>query len=249
MNTTNEIIQASEYIAKSRYLVALTGAGVSAESGIPTFRGEDGLWKRYKPEELATPQAFARNPRLVWEWYRWRMEIVFKASPNPAHKALVELERMGILKCIITQNVDGLHQLAGSSCVVELHGNIRRVRCTSCSFRSEISEPPKEIPPRCPRCGSLLRPDVVWFGEPIPEEALSKALELAKRCDVMIVIGTSGVVVPAGYLPYIAKSNGALIIEINVARSAITPIADIFINMRAGEALPKIVELVKKMRR
>ncbi len=243
----SEILRAAEIVARSRFVVALTGAGISADSGIPTFRGENGLWRRYRPEDLATPEAFARDPKLVWEWYRWRMEIVFRAKPNPGHYALAELESMGVLKCVITQNVDGLHQLAGSRCVIELHGSIRRVRCTSCSYREEISEPPKEVPPRCPRCGALLRPDVVWFGEPLPPQALEKAWELCNLADTIIVVGTSGVVMPAGMLPYLVKQHGGTVIEVNVSPSAITNIADIFLRGRASEVLPKLVDYVKKL--
>jgi len=242
-----EIEEAAQLLASVRPWIALTGAGISADSGIPTFRGPDGLWRRYRPEDLATPEAFRRNPRLVWEWYRWRMEIVFKARPNAGHAALKRLEDLGILECVITQNVDGLHQLAGNRCVIELHGSIRRVRCTSCSYRAELSEPPKEIPPRCPRCGALLRPDVVWFGEPIPSQALSKALELCERAAGIIVVGTSGVVMPAGAMPHIVKSRGGYVIEVNIEPSAITSIADVFVRGRASEALPQIVARVEEL--
>lgn len=240
---------AAEVIASAKSLVALTGAGVSAESGIPTFRGRDGLWRRYKPEELATPEAFERDPRLVWEWYKWRMEIVFKARPNPAHEALAELERLGVLKCIITQNVDGLHQRAGSKCVIELHGSLWRVRCTTCGYKSRVEEPPREILPRCPVCGGLLRPDVVWFGELLPKAAIEHAFRLAMECDVMLVVGTSGVVLPAGLLPVAAKQHGARIVEVNADESAITNIADVFVEAPAGIALPRIVEKVKAILR
>ncbi len=241
-----DILRVAKVIASCRFLVALTGAGISADSGIPTFRGDDGLWKRFRPEELATPEAFTRNPTMVWEWYRWRMSIVFRAKPNDGHRALAELESMGILKCVITQNVDGLHQLAGSRCVVELHGSIRRVRCTSCSYREELVEPPTEIPPRCPRCGALLRPDVVWFGEPLPSDAWNKAVELCSKADAILVVGTSGVVMPAASLPYLVKSHGGIVIEVNVKPSALTSVADVFLQGRAAEVLPKIVEEVKR---
>jgi NAD-dependent deacetylase len=217
------------------YLVAFTGAGISAESGIPTFRGPGGLWRRFKPEELATPEAFARDPRLVWEWYRWRMELVFKARPNKAHRLLAELERMGLLRAVITQNVDCLHRAAGSRRVIELHGSIRRVRCTGCSYREEVSEPPRSLPPRCPRCGSLLRPDVVWFGEPLPEEALEEAFAEASRADVMLVIGTSGAVDPAGLIPIYAKNRGAMLVNVNPEPNRYTGLADVEVRMRAVE--------------
>ncbi len=242
------IEKAAQIIRRSKFLIALTGAGISAESGIPTYRGSEGLWRRYRPEELATPEAFQRNPALVWEWYRWRMEIVFSAKPNPAHKALAELENIGILKCIITQNVDGLHQEAGSKCVVELHGSIRRIRCTNCNFKLHLSKPPEETLPRCPHCGSILRPDVVWFGEPLPKEEWEKALKLVGQCDCMLIVGTSGVVMPAALLPFLAKDRGAKIIEVNIEDTPITRIADISIRLKAGEALTKLVTFLKNLR-
>ncbi len=243
----DELFERAVYtLLESRFVIALTGAGISAESGIPTFRGRNGLWNRYRPEELATPEAFERNPRLVWDWYKWRMSIVFSAKPNPAHYALARLEGLGIIKCIITQNVDGLHQLAGSRCVIELHGSIRRVRCVKCDFKAEIEEPPRDDIPKCPKCGSYLRPDVVWFGEPIPRDALETAFKLARNADAILVVGTSGVVLPAGYIPYIVKENGGRVVEINIQESAITPIADIFIKGKAGEVLPVITQKVEE---
>ena len=239
------IRKAAETLARSKRAVAFTGAGISAESGIPTFRGADGLWRRYRPEELATPEAFARDPKLVWEFYRWRQELIARAKPNPAHLALAELERLGVIEAVITQNVDGLHQRAGSRRVIELHGNIWRIRCTSCGYEETISEPVREVPPRCPRCGSLMRPGVVWFGEPLPSDAWAEAVELAETSDAMLVVGTSGVVYPAAMLPMIAKRAGATIIEVNPEDTAITQIADVAIRGKAGEVLPKIAELVQ----
>ncbi len=248
METLDELAErAAKLILGARgETVAFTGAGVSAESGVPTFRGRDGLWKRFRPEELATPEAFERNPRLVWEWYRWRMEIIARARPNPAHLALAELEKLGLLRCVITQNVDGLHREAGQQCLVELHGNIWRARCTKCGHRVVFREPPREIPPRCPRCGALLRPDVVWFGEPLPEQEWRQALQLAREARVLLVIGTSGVVYPAALIPTIAKENGAKIIEINIEKTPITSIADIHIEAPAGKAMQKILEKTKQ---
>jgi len=236
--------EAIELIKHSRYVIAFTGAGISAESGIPTFRGPNGLWRRFRAEDLATPEAFARNPTLVWEWYKWRMKVISRAKPNAAHLALAKMEAAGILRAVITQNVDGLHTSAGSRNVIELHGNIWRIKCSNsiCNFKSMLSEPPEEIPPKCPRCGSLLRPDVVWFGEPLPPEAWEKAVTEASRADLVIVIGTSGAVMPAALIPTITKDKGGKIIEINIGGSAITPIADVFIKCRASEALPKITE-------
>lgn len=233
-------------LAKARAAVALTGAGISVESGMPAFRGPGGLWERYRPEELVTPQAFARDPQLVWRWYKWRQEIIYNAKPNSGHYALAELEAMDVLRAIITQNVDGLHQRAGSREVVELHGSIWRVKCTKCGAKYRLEKPVEEIPPKCPQCGGLLRPDVVWFGEPLPEEAWREAYTLAVHADVMLVVGTSGVVYPAALLPRVAKEAGAFIVEINVEESAVTPLADIFIKGKAGEELPKIVQEVRR---
>ncbi|MEZ0249165.1 MAG: NAD-dependent protein deacetylase [Thermoproteus sp.] len=232
-------------LARSRRAVALTGAGISAESGIPTFRGPGGLWERYKPEELATPEAFARDPALVWRWYKWRQELIYRASPNPAHYALAELERLGVLKAVITQNVDGLHARAGSQRVLELHGNIWRLRCTRCGAEVRAERPVEEIPPKCPRCGGLLRPDVVWFGEPLPHDVWEEAVALASSSDLMLVIGTSGVVYPAAYLPHAAKRNGALIAVIDPNETALDDLADFKIRERAAEVLPRLVEEVK----
>lgn len=244
------VLEAAKALLKARRAFAFTGAGISAESGIPTFRGgSNSLWGRFDPRELATPEAFARDPLKVWKWYAWRIELVLKARPNPAHKALAELERMGVIEAVVTQNVDGLHQRAGSRRVVELHGNILRVRCSraGCGFRATLSEPPKELPPRCPRCGGLLRPDVVWFGEPLPPEAWREAEAIARSSDAVLVVGTSGVVYPAAYIPLMVREGGGVIIEVNVEPSAITPYATIFIRGKASEALPKLVELVREL--
>jgi len=236
----------ADLIAKSRHCVVFTGAGMSAESGVPTFRGSGGLWEKYRPEELATPEAFARDPVLVWKWYKWRQEIVYHARPNPGHYAVAKLEEAGVVKAVVTQNVDGLHQRAGSRRVIELHGSLWRARCTKCGAVYRLEKPVEEVPPKCPRCGSLLRPDVVWFGEPLPQEAWEEAVRLMAASDVVIVVGTSGVVYPAAYLPKLAKESGAAVVEINVEESAITPIADVFIRGKAGEVLPSLAEEVLK---
>ncbi len=236
----------ADVVATARHCIVFTGAGISAESGIPTFRGAGGLWERHRPEELATPEAFARDPELVWRWYRWRQEVVYRAEPNPGHRAIAELETIGVVKAVITQNVDGLHQRAGSRNVVELHGSLWRARCMKCGAVYRLDKPVEEIPPRCPRCGGLLRPDVVWFGEPLPQDAWERAVELASRSDAVLVVGTSGVVYPAAYIPRIAKDHGAVVVEVNVEESAITPIADFFLRGKAGEVLPRLVEEVKK---
>jgi NAD-dependent protein deacetylases, SIR2 family len=219
-------------------LVVLTGAGVSAESGIPTFRGKEGLWKNFKPEELATPEAFRRNPKLVWEWYDWRRQLISKAQPNKAHKLLAQLNAV-----IITQNVDGLHQRAGAKKVIELHGNIWRVRCTSCGKEYENYEVPlREMPPKCKFCNGLLRPAVVWFGESLPMDALEEAERLARSCEIFLVVGTSGVVYPAGLLPFVAKQHGAKVVEINPESTPISEIADIVIREKASVGVEKFIQ-------
>lgn len=234
-------------LIESKHLVALTGAGVSAESGIPTFRGKDGLWNRYRPEELANPQAFAKDPEKVWRWYAWRMEKVFSAEPNKAHYAFAELERLGILKCLITQNVDDLHERAGSRNVIHLHGSLRVVKCTSCENSFEVEEPPKIPPlPKCDKCGSLLRPGVVWFGEMLPPDVLERAMREVGKADVIIVAGTSAVVQPAASLPLIVKRNGGVIIEINPDETPLTAIADYSLRIKAGGMMGSLVEPVKK---
>ena len=230
------IHEVKRLIDESRYLVAFTGAGISADSGIPTFRGPNGLWRRYKPEELASPEGFSRNPRLVWEWYAWRMSIIAKAKPNPAHIFLAKLEELGVLKVVITQNVDGLHQRAGSKNVIELHGNIWRVRCVECGYKWVLGEPPKdqELPLHCIKCGGLARPDVVWFGEPLPTEALRRAYNEMLNADVVMVIGTSGAVEPAGSLPLIAYERGAKIVNVNPEPNRYDSIAYINVRERAA---------------
>ncbi len=208
------VVKAAKALLKAGKAFAFTGAGISAESGIPTFRGgSNSLWGRFNPLELATPKAFAKNPLKVWEWYAWRIKLVLSAEPNPAHKALAELERAGVIEAVVTQNVDGLHQRAGSRRVIELHGNILRVRCSreGCGFRAMLSGPPEELPPKCPRCGGVLRPDVVWFGEPLPPDSWKEAEALARSSDAVLVVGTSGVVYPAAYIPLMVREGAALL--------------------------------------
>ncbi len=224
----------AEMVRKSGYTVALTGAGVSAESGIPTFRGTDGLWKKYRPEDLATPEAFHSNPKRVWEWYRWRMQVISKAKPNPAHVVLARMQEKGLLGPIITQNVDGLHQKAGAVDVIELHGNIWRVKCVSCGYTSRLDKPPEEIPPKCPECGGLLRPGVVWFGEPLPEQALRRAFQEASHAELMIVAGTSLKVYPAAYLPVLTKNYGGRVVIVNVEPTHLDDSADLVVHSKAG---------------
>ena len=230
-------------VRDARSIAVLTGSGVSAESGVPTFReAQTGLWARFDPQELATPEAFLRDPRLVWEWYAWRRELVDAAAPNPGHEALAELERSVSQFVLITQNVDGLHRRAGSQNVVELHGNIRRSRC---SREGDVVEPRSDdadVPPSCPRCGASLRPDVVWFGESLAPDALSEAFDAARSCDLFISAGTSGLVQPAATLPFEALNAGAVVVEINPSNTPLTRHVDHSLGGKAGAVLPALVK-------
>ncbi|MEW6083231.1 MAG: NAD-dependent deacylase [Chloroflexota bacterium] len=226
-------------------LVALTGAGVSQESGLRTFRdAQTGLWAQYKPEELASPEAFARDPKLIWDWYAWRREAVKGVRPNAGHYALVEIEKKVPSFTLITQNVDGLHRMAGSQSLLELHGSIQRVRCSECSTYAETWGDDSETVPGCEECGGLLRPDVVWFGESLPRDQLERAVEAARACDVYFSIGTSGVVQPAASLAYSAKNKGAVLVEINTEPTPLTPKTDFFLHGKSGEILPALVKAV-----
>jgi len=239
-------------VAQSRRLVVLTGAGVSAESGIPTFReASTGLWARYDPQQLATVEGFLENPKLVWEWYSYRRTLVAGASPNPGHRALARLEQILPSLVVITQNIDGLHRRAGSSRIIELHGNINRVKC----FRGdEIYENwsdedyKGEVPPRCSKCNSFLRPDVVWFGESLPEREIGEAFYNTENCDLMLVVGTSGQVQPAASLPAAARHKGAKILEINPQPSGISFLADILLQAKSGDILPVLTEKAEKLK-
>lgn len=229
-------------LRSAKRVAALTGAGISAESGVPTFRdAQTGLWARYRPEELATPEAFLRDPKLVWEWYEWRRGIVGKARPNPGHVALAEMERHIPHFTLITQNVDGLHREAGSRRVLELHGNIRRTKCFDENLVVESWPDTGEVPPRCPRCGGLLRPDVVWFGEMLPEADLTAAVEAAENCEVFLCVGTSAVVEPAASLPFYALRAGATVVEVNPGKTPLTGRASYSLRGAAGELLPALV--------
>ena len=229
-----------ERLAAARRVAVLTGAGISAESGIPTFRDAlSGLWAHYDPQELATPEGFARNPKLVWEWYAERRARIAGVQPNPGHAALAALEKRYEKFTLVTQNIDSLHQRAGSREVVELHGNIARVKCSVeqhvvSDFRQD------ESPPRC-RCGAYLRPDVVWFGEMLPAEALARAEEAAEHCEVFFSIGTSAQVYPAAELPLRALSAGATVVEINPERTALTRHARFALQGAAGSVLPQLL--------
>ena len=233
-------------IARCRYMVVSSGAGISRESGIPTFRDLDGLWGKYRPEELATREGFIANPGLVWRWYRERLATALAHEPNPGHYALAEFERLLPRFLIVTQNIDDLHLRAGSREVVELHGNINRYRCFEYGHPAVPSDEWGDEPPLC-HCGSIIRPDVVWFGEPLPEVELECAFKETQKCDLMLVVGTSGLVQPAASLPALAKQVGAGVVEINPSQSELTPLTDIFLMGPSGEILPRLLERVKEI--
>lgn len=237
-----ELIRA---LRTSDRVVVLTGAGVSQESGLRTFRDTDsGLWSQYKPEDLASPQAFARDPKLVWDWYSFRREAVKGVRPNPGHHALVEMERRIHDFSLITQNVDGLHTQAGSRHVLELHGNIMRVRCSDCGRFTDTWGSDLEAVPRCEECDGLLRPDVVWFGESLPLMDLQMAVRASQNCSIFLSVGTSGVVYPAAALAHAAMENGSIIVEINPEETPLTSRADFVLRGRSGELLPQLVRSV-----
>lgn len=239
MMISMELIQK---LVAAQHVAVLTGAGVSAESGVPTFRdAQTGLWAKYSPEELATPRAFRRNPRLVWEWYEWRRKLVADAKPNPAHLALVDMEKLFPQFHLITQNVDGLHQRAGSRRVIELHGNITRTKCFDEGTIIVSWKDDGDVPPKCPNCGGLLRPDVVWFEEPMPEREMQLAATASTTCDVFLTIGTSTVVYPAAALPTEALRSGAIVVEINPQPTPFTPQAHFALAGAAGTVLPELL--------
>ncbi len=233
---------AEEFRKEKGNIVALTGAGISKASGVPTFRGKEGAFKGLTSEILANPNTFETDPQLVWEWYQYRLRIIMEAEPNQAHTTLVKLEREGFLKAVITQNVDGLHQRAGSKKVIEIHGSIMRAFCVRCLHRIAINEVPTEIPLRCEKCDGLMRPDVVWFGEPLPEKELIESHRLMKEANLVVVIGTSGLVMPAARFPSVAKGFGATIIDINPSITPVSDLAEWAILAPSEEALPIIAE-------
>jgi len=233
-------------LRNARKLAVLTGSGISAESGVPTFRdAQTGLWSKFRPEDLATPEAFQRNPKLVWEWYAWRRELVSQAQPNAGHLALVELERRVPQFSLITQNVDGLHQRAGSRTVIELHGNITRTKCFEEDVLVEKWTETVETPPRCPRCGGRLRPDVVWFGEALSPDVLERALTASQSCDLFFSIGTSTLVHPAASLPFEALQHGATVVEINPDETPLTSRATFALRGPSGVILPEILRTLR----
>ncbi len=234
-----------EKLLSAKSVVVFTGAGVSAESGVPTFRDKDGLWQKFKQEELANFHAFMRNPDLVTEWYSYRRKIIKSVQPNPGHYAIAELENYFDNFCVVTQNVDNLHRRSGSKIIFELHGNIERNYCIKCKKFYELDDlfPDKAI--KC-ECGGLIRPDVVWFGEMLPEDQYESAVNAAKSCDVFFSVGTSAVVYPAAYIPIYAKQGGAFLVEINPNRTDLSNFANVVLQGKSGEILPLILDEFKK---
>ena len=226
----------ADKLEQAKKIVFVTGAGISQESGIPTFRGTDGLWRKYDPMQLATIDAFYQNPKLVWEWYEDRRKNILTAKPNAGHVAIADLSKHKEV-WVLTQNIDGLHQRAGSKNVLELHGSIITIKCTVCEFKDKITNTFSEIPPRC-KCGNILRPDVVWFGEPLPQDVWAEAMMQASSCDVMVVAGTSLAVSPANLLPLYAKQNDALMIEVNPEETLMSHSMDLSIRLTSAKALP-----------
>ena len=236
----------AQLVSRAKNCVVLTGAGISAESGVPTFRGKEGLWGKFRAEELATMDAFMANPEIVWEWYKWRRDLMGKVEPNAGHRAITELETICPNFTLITQNVDGLHRLAETHTILELHGNIYRNKCVVCEriFDEKIEIDPSNIP-KC-GCGGNIRPDVVWFGEMLDSYIINAAFNAAERADIFFSIGTSAIVHPAASLPVTAKQFGATLVEINREKTPLTPSADYFVAAKSGEWLPELVKAVKK---
>ena len=251
-----KILEAARRLRQAQALVVLTGAGISKESGMPTFReAREGLWARYDPQQIATPAAFAANPKLVWDWYEYRRQMLRDIKPNPGHYAIASLEKLLPHVAVVTQNIDGLHQAAGSADVITLHGNITRNKCSAnCQgdptlIDVNVFQWDREAgPPACPHCGKPVRPDVVWFNELLPRAVIDRAFTLSMSADVMLVVGTSGVVQPAASLPYYAKRhNNTFIIDVNPAPDEIIPLADLFLDGPSGQVLPQVVQAMQEM--
>ncbi|MBD3401328.1 NAD-dependent protein deacylase [candidate division GN15 bacterium] len=237
--------QLCDLVQNCSQAVVLTGAGISAESGVPTFRGKEGLWGKFRAEELATMEAFLRNPEIVWEWYSWRRKLISEVQPNPGHFALAELADYFDSFTLVTQNVDGLHRVAGSTDILELHGNINRNKCVKCEAPfDEVDIDPARIP-KCKGCGGSIRPDVVWFGEMLPGEVIEAAFRRSEEADLFFSIGTSAIVHPAASLPMTARRCGATLVEINPEETPLSNLADIRIGAPSGEFLPKLLDAVK----
>lgn len=244
MEFPNNFIEA---LKNAQNCLVLTGAGVSAESGLETFRGMQGLWDDFNPQELATPEAFACQPKKVWEWYQWRREKLPLVEPNPAHWAIAEMERYFDDFLLVTQNIDGLHQRAGSRNIVELHGNLNRSKCSRCNIMIDNMPDSDEVPPRC-ACGGHIRPNVVWFGEMLPDASIRRAWQAAENADLFFSVGTSSVVQPAASLGLVARNNGAVLIEVNLERTELSGIFDHVFLGKAGQIMPSMLEFVSKIK-
>ncbi len=236
--------QIADKLKDAKRIVFVTGAGISQESGIPTFRGTDGLWRKYDPMKLATIDAFYDDPKLVWEWYEDRRKNILAAKPNPGHQAIAELEKYKDV-VVLTQNIDGLHQRAGSTKVLELHGSIIRIKCTVCDFKGDIESRFDELPPKC-KCGNILRPDVVWFGESLPQDIWQEAIIQANSCDMMIIAGTSLVVSPANTLPIYARQNNAILVEVNPEETVMSQDMQLSLKTTSANALPELISIFQK---
>ena len=251
-DTEREFAKAASFLKQARRVAVLTGAGVSAESGVPTFRAADGLWEGHRIEDVATPQGFARNPDLVWRFYNERRANVAKVAPNPGHEALVKLEQRSGEFTLITQNVDGLHLVAGSKNVLEIHGSLRQTRCLGCAEVVDRGLAELGPKPLCPSCGARLRPHIVWFGEGLPEDVWQASFRAAAACDVFLVVGTSAVVHPAASLIPIARGEAgfdrvlAIVIECNLTRTEASSYADVTLLGPSGVTLPRLLELVEQ---
>ncbi len=250
MYTDADILRLARDIVSARKVVALSGAGMSVESGIPTFRGKGGLWEKYDPEEYGHITTLRHHPERAWIMLKEMQEAILPAKPNAGHYALAELEAMGLLSSIITQNVDGLHHVAGNKNVIEFHGNLQTTSCMDCGFQQPSADVPLDpLPPRCPKCRGPVKPDAVFFGEAIPVDALTRSHHEAQSCDLMLVIGTEAVVYPAASMPEIARSAGATVVEINPSRTPLTHfVSSYIIQGPAGEVLSKVVAEVKKLK-
>lgn len=241
---TEGIRQVAERVKGSTSVVVLTGAGISQESGIPTFRGADGLWRNFRAEDLATIEAFEKDPVLVWQWYEWRRSLMKPLKPNAAHYALADLEQRIEDFTLVTQNVDGLHKAAGSQHPIEMHGTLWGVRCIECNSSSENREVPIDIPPKCEACGGLLRPAVVWFGEALDQEILYEIYRCLERAQAMLVVGTSGAVQPAASFGLVAKRAGAFVAEVNRSKTPQGAFFDVSLQGKAGDLLPQLVKQI-----
>lgn len=241
MDSISALQTVRDRLRQAHSVTVLTGAGISADSGVPTFRGKEGLWKDFRPEELASPEAFDRDPRLVWEWYNWRRELIAAKEPNPAHLALVQLEELFERFWLITQNVDGLHPKAGSQKLSEIHGNIWKVRCTSCGNIQANEDVPIPILPTCSICQGLVRPHIVWFGESLNPQDLADSTEALRSCEVLLIIGTSGLVYPAASFGPIAKEQGAFVAEFNLDPSPDSSFVDVYVQGRAKDLIPQLL--------